>query len=216
MEAHMTMIKEIKTSIDQTLDRWEAAALALEENISATQAAVSARLQTQKEKAAEASEKLKQAVNSAQQLPSEARENIVADLDHLQVQLALGKAEAYDAVLAQKEKIGQAVERVENQIDQFEQHLLGQGYEKVTQEWVRVNLEMQQLLDLAGLRFENEKTENQAQFVAKKQEMLDNAKQFRKEFEEKRTAALHKGSTFASDMNVSFEQVKTAFRNLMT
>jgi hypothetical protein len=216
MEAHMTMIKEIKTSIDQTLDRWEAAALALEENISATQAQVSGRLQTQKEKAAEASEKLKQVVNSAQQLPSEARENIVADLDHLKVQLALGKAEAYDAVLAQKEKIGQAVERVENQIDQFEQHLLGQGYEKVTEEWVRVNLEMQQLLDLAGLRFENEKTENQAHFVAKKQEMLDNAKQFRKEFEEKRTTALQKGSTFASDMNASFEQVKTAFRNLVT
>jgi hypothetical protein len=69
----MTMIKEIRTSIDQTLDRWEAAALALEENIGATQAQVSGRLQTQKEKAAEASEKLKQAVNSAQQLPSEAR-----------------------------------------------------------------------------------------------------------------------------------------------
>ena len=36
-----------------------------------------------------------------------------------------------------------------------------------------------------------------------------------KEFEEKRTAVLQKGSTFASDMNVSFEQVKTAFRNLV-
>ena len=210
----MTTIKEIRTSIDQTLDRWEAAGLALEENISATQAAVSGRLQTQKEKAAEASEKLKQVVNSAQQLPSEARENIVADLDHLKVQLSLGKAEAHDAVLAQKEKIGQAVERVENQIDQIEQHL-GQEYEKATEEWVRANLEMHQLLDLAALRFENEKAEKQVQFEAKKQEMLDNAKQFRKEFEEKRTAALQKGSTFASDMNASFEQVKTAFRNLV-
>ena len=209
----MTTVKEMRTSIDQTLDRWEAAAVALEQNINATQAAVSERIQAQKGKVTEASEKLKQAFERAQQLPSEAREKIVGDLDHLKVQLALGKAEAQDAVLAQKEKIGQAVQRVENQIDQIEQHL-DQTSKKATEEWVRANLEMHQELDLAALRFENEKAEKHAQFEAKKQEMLDNTKQFREALEEKHTAAMQKGSTFASDMNASFEQFKTAFRNL--
>ena len=209
----MTTVKETRASIDQTLDRWEAAALALAANIEATLAAVSERLQTQKEKAAESSEKLKQAIERAQQLPPEAREKIVGDLDHLKVQLALGKAEARDAVLAQKEEIGKAAQRVENLIDQVEQQV-GQEIEEAIKEWVRAQQELQQELELAALRFENEQAERRAQFEAKKQEMLDNVKQFREELEEKRTAALQKGSTFASDMTASFEQMRTAFRKL--
>lgn len=209
----MTTVKEIRASIDQTFDRWESAALALEENIEATVAAVSDRLQTQKEKAAVASEELKRAFERAQQLPPETRDKIVGDLDHLKVQLALGKVEAHDAVLAEKERIGQAVQRVETHIDQIEQKV-HQEIKEATENWVRAEIELRQELDLAALRFENEKSERRAQFEAKKQEMIVNAKQFRESLEEKRTSALRKGSTFASDMTSSFEQIKTAFRQL--
>ena len=209
----MTSVKEVRASIDQTLDRWEAAALALEENVEATLAVVSERLQTQKEKTATASEKLKQALERTQQLPSEVRDKITGDLDHLKVQLALGQAEGRDAVLAQKEKIGQAVQHAESHIDQIEQQV-DQEIDEAIKEWVRAELELQQGLELAALRFENEQAERRAQFEAKKEEMLDNVKQFREELEQKRTAALQKGSTFASDMTASFEQVRTAFRNL--
>jgi len=214
MEAHMTTVKEIRASIDQTLDRWEASALALEVNIEATLSAVSERLQTQKEKATETSEKLKQAIERAQEWPPEAREKIVGELDHFKVQLALGKAEARDAVLAQRANIGQAVQRVENQIDQIE-HQVDQEIEEAIKEWVRAELELQQDFELAALRFENEGAERRTQFDAKKQEMLDNVKQFREELEEKHTAALQKGSTFASDTAASFEQMRTAFRKLV-
>jgi phage-related minor tail protein len=54
-------------------------------------------------------------------LPFEVRDKISGNLDHLKVQLALGQVEGRDAVLAQKEKIGQAVRRAESQIDQIEQ-----------------------------------------------------------------------------------------------
>ena len=211
----MTTIKELRTSINQTLDRWEAAALALEENVNATLAAVSERVQAQKEKAAEASEKLEKVIERAQQLPSDAREKIVGDLGHLKVQLALGKVEAHDAVLAQKEKIGQAAQRVEDQIDQIEQQI-DEEIKEAAEEWVRADLELQQQLELAAMRFENETAEKHAQFEAKKKEMLDNVKQFREAIEEERTVALQKGSTFASDMTASFEQMRTAFRNLTT
>jgi len=102
---------------------------------------------------------------------------------------------------------------VENLIDQVEQQV-GQEIEEAIKEWVRAQQELQQELELAALRFENEQAERRAQFEAKKQEMLDNVKQFREELEEKRTAALQKGSTFASDMTASFEQMRTAFRKL--
>ena len=70
------------------------------------------------------------------------------------------------------------------------------------------------IVELTALRFENEQAVRRAQFEAKKQEMLDNVKQFREELEEKRTTALQKGSTFASDMTASFEEMRTAFRKL--
>ncbi len=209
----MTSVEEVRASINQTAVRWEAAALALEANVEATLAVVSERLQKQKEKTAEASEKLKQAFERAQQLPPEARDKIAGDLDHLKVQLALGKAEGRDAVLAQKEKIGQALQRAESQIDQVGQQV-DQEIVETIKEWVRAALELQQELELAALRFENEQGERRAQFEAKKQEMVDNVKQFREELEQKRTAALQKGSTFASDMTASFEQMRAAFRNL--
>jgi hypothetical protein len=44
--------------------------------------------------------------------------------------------------------------------------------------------------------------------------MLDNLKQFREQLEEKRSAALQKGSTFTADMTAAYEQMQAAFRNL--
>jgi hypothetical protein len=41
----MTSVEEVRASINQTPDRWEAAALALEENVEATLAVVAERLQ---------------------------------------------------------------------------------------------------------------------------------------------------------------------------
>lgn len=209
----MMTVKEIRASIDQTLDWWEAAASAMEKNVEATLAAVSEQLEAQKEKTAEASEELKQAVERAQQLSSEARDKIAGDLDHLKVQLALGRAEGRDAVLAQKEKIAEAVERAEKQIDQIGQQV-DQTFDDAVKEWVRAELALRQEFELAAARFENERAEGREQFEAKKQEMLDDLKQFREQLEEKRSTALQKGSAFAADMTAAYEQMQAAFRNL--
>ena len=105
--------------IDHTLDRWEAAASAMEESVRGTTATVSAQIETQKQMAAAATDKLKDAVETAQHVPAEMRQQIAANLDHLKVQLALGKADASDAAAAQQKEIEDAVKRVESQIDQM-------------------------------------------------------------------------------------------------
>ncbi len=209
----MTTVKDIRASIDQTLDWWEAAASAMEKNVEATLAAVSERLEAQKKKTAEASEELKQAFERAQQLSAEARDKIAGDLDHLKVQLALGRAEGRDAVLAQREKIAEAVRRAEKQIDEIGQQA-DQTIDDAVNEWVRAELELRQQFELAASRFESERAEGRAQYEARKQEMLDDLKQFREQLEEKRSAALQKGSTFAADMTAAYEQMQAAFRNL--
>ena len=209
----MINVKEIRASIDQTLDRWEAAALAIEENVNGTLIEVSERIQAQKQKAAEKSESLKAAIARAQKLPTEAKDKISADLDHLKVQLALGKAEARDAVAEQQAKIAQAIQNVDNQINQFEQQI-DKEIEQDIEAWIRAEKALQQELELAAMRYETEQAEARAQFAAEKQEILDDIKKFRENLNEKRSAAVAKGTTFASDMAASFEQVKTAFKKL--
>jgi hypothetical protein len=206
-------VKEVRAQIDQTIDRWEAAASALEANAQATSAAASDRVQAFKSKAAEASENLKQAVVSAQQLPSEAREKITADLDHLKVQLALGKAEAYDAIVDQKQQITAAVQRVENDIDKVDAQI-DIAVNQAVANWAKADQQLTQEINLAEVRFKHELEKRQAQLEDNKQAFLDRAKQFRTMVEANAAKAQEKGSTFAVEMQTSFEQAVAAFRNL--
>ena len=129
------------------------------------------------------------------------------------MQLALGKAEARDAVAEQQAKIAQAIQNVDNQINQFEQQI-DKEIEDDIEAWIRAEKALQQELELAAMRYETEQAEARAQFAAEKQEILDDIKKFRENLNEKRSAAVEKGTTFASDMAASFEQVKTAFKKL--
>ncbi|MGI9522234.1 MAG: hypothetical protein ACR2PG_11350 [Hyphomicrobiaceae bacterium] len=209
----MATVKEVRALIDQTLDRWEAAASALEANAESSSAAVAERVEALKGKAAKASESLKQAVAQAQQLPSEARESIATGLDHLKVQLALGKAEAHDAMVNQKKQISAATQRVEEEIDKINTQI-DTGTDQAVAHWVKADQVLKQEFELAELRFQGQFEKTQQQIEANKQAFLDQAKEFRGMVETHATKAQEKGSEFADEMRTSFEQAVTAFRNL--
>lgn len=209
----MPTVKEVRETIDQTLDRWEAAASSLEANAQATSDAVSERLQMFKDGASAASDKLQQAIAQAQQLPSEARDQLTKNIQDLQTQLHLGRAAAYDAVMDQKQKITDAVLRVESQMDKISGQM-DDACDRTVADWVRAQQELEQQMELAEIRFLHEKEKKQAQFEDQRQALLDSVKQFRAMAEQQAASAQQKGSTFAKEMNASFEQVKTAFRKL--
>ncbi len=209
----MPTVKEVRQSIDQTLDRWEAAASALEENAQATSDKVSERLQMFKGEASAAADKLQEAVAQAQQMPAGARDQMTKNIELLKAQLKLGQAAAYDAVLDQQKKIAEAVQLVESEIDKASGQM-GDAYDRSVADWVRAQQELKQQMDLAEIRFQHEKDKTQAQFEAHQQTVLDSVKQFRDMFEQQAASAQQKGETFAKDMNASFEQALEAFRKL--
>jgi hypothetical protein len=209
----MPTVKEIRQTIDQTLDRWEAAASTLEANAQATSDAVSERLQKFKSEASVAADKLQEAASHAQQMPEEARDQLTKNIALLRSQLELGQAAAYDAVLDQQKKISEAVQLVESEIDKVSGQM-GDAYDRSVADWVRAQQELKQQMDLAEIRFQHEKEKTQAQFEAQQQTLLDNVKQFREMFEQQAAGAQQKGATFAKDMNASFEQALDAFRKL--
>lgn len=209
----MPTVKEVRQSIDQTLDRWEAAASALEANAQATSDAVSERLQKFKGEASAAAAKLQDAVLQAQPMPDEARDQITKNIELLKAQLEAGQAAAYDAALDQQKKINEAVQLVESEIDKISGQM-GDAYDRSLADWVRAQQELKQQMELAEIRFQHEKDKTQAQFETHQQTMLDGVKQFREMFEKQAATAQQKGETFAKDMNASFEQALEAFRKL--
>ena len=211
----MPTVREVREAIDQSLDRWEAAASSLEANAQATSDAVSERLQQFKNDASAASENLQQAVAQAQQLPSDARDKLTKNIKSLKTQLGIGKAAAYDAVMDQQKKINAAVRRVEREIDKVSGRM-DDTYNRTVADWVRAQQELKQQMELAEIRFLHEKDKKEAQLEANRQALLDSVKQFRTMMEQQAASAQQKGSTFAKEMNQAFEQAKAAFRNLST
>lgn len=209
----MSTTKQIRTAIDQTLDRWESAATTMEESIRSSTAAVSAQVQAQKKMAADATDKLKDAVEQAQHVPAETRKQVAANLDHLKEQLAHGTADAHDAAQKQQKQIEEAVKRVEHEIDQMGQSA-NEEIKKALTAWAGTEMQLRHQLELAAVRFKHDAESQHAQFQAKRDEMLDHVKDFRENLQKQQAAAMEKGSTFAADMNASFKQMQDAFRKL--
>jgi hypothetical protein len=211
----MSYVQKIRASVDQSLDRWEAAAQSVEDNIGASGAAMTDRVEQQKTIAGETAERLRQAVARSQQLPADAKQKITSDIDHLKVQLALGKADARDAVEEQKSKIAQAVRSVEANIDAVDRQI-----DRVTDEaienWIRAEIALVQEYELAAMKWEHGKAELHDELEAKKQEIRDKVRQFRANLEAKRSQATDKGEVFAAEMSQAFDRIKNAFGNLVS
>ena len=89
----MSNIRKIRESIDTKLDRWEADETALEAQLDLNKEKAVERLEAHKQRLSEALQKFKEEIGQLPHLSQEIKDNIQTQIDHLRVQLALGKAE---------------------------------------------------------------------------------------------------------------------------
>jgi hypothetical protein len=211
----MSYVRKIRDSVDQSLDRWEAAARAVEDNIEANHEAMTDRVERLKTIVSETAERLRQSVARSQQLPADAKEKIASDIDHLKMQLALGKAEARDAVEEQQSKITRAVRAVAAKIDAVDGQIESDVDEKI-ENWIRAEIALQQDYELVALQWEHGKAELRDELDAKKQEIRDKVQQFRANLDAKRSQATDNGEAFAAEMSQAFNQIKSALGNLVS
>lgn len=209
----MSRVQELRAAIDQSLDRWEAAAQSVEDSINETQDAIADRLEDQKEKGRKAVDDLKQAVTRAKNLPAEARQKVISNLEHLDVQLALGKAEVRDVLENQQAKISEAVQKVDTELDALDRQI-DRDVEEAIKAWIEAEIALQQELDLGAMYMAQKEAQAHATFEKKKEEIQEQVNKFRNTLEGKRGEAAQKGTAFGEDMSQAFEQIKSAFRNL--
>jgi hypothetical protein len=207
----MSQIKEFRASLEKKLDSLEHQALALEAQLTQTKDQAMQRLEQRKQQLLDLINQVQVDVQKSKEMAEQAKTEVQATLEHLQVQLALGKADARDTFEAQRAKTLKALNEFESIA---EQKLKGAAFEsgKVWEDFVgrtsRLEAEFEALKD----RFESEKAKQQVTLEWKKEELLTKLVLFKDQLNAKRVVVQAKADVFETDLRQRLDQIKAGVR----
>ncbi len=206
----MSKIKEVREAIDTKLDKWDVEASAIEAQLNLSKDKAIEKLETQKKQFADALTGFQAKINKSKAIAQEEKTKIQYQLEHLKVQLALGKAETKAAYESQKRAIEDATKSFETSIDRK----LDEASDAVTTKLVGEANALAAQLDAMKVQFESKKEEGKAKFEEHKKELAAKILAFRKDLGEKKQKVLDKGTAFEGELSTGISQVKTAFSKL--
>jgi hypothetical protein len=209
----MSRIKDLRASLDKKLDALEHQALALEAQLTQTKEQAFQRLDQRKQQLRDVLKQVHAEVQKSKEIADQTKAEVQAKLEHLQIQLALGKADARDTVEEQRAKILKALNEFEAIADQklkvaaFES---GKLWEDLVGRASTLEAEFEALKG----RLENEKVKQQAVLESKKQELLAKLQAYINQLKEKRRVMQTKADTFEADLRKGLDQIKVGFKKL--
>jgi len=213
----MSKIKEIREAIDTKMDKWEASATAIEAQLQLSKEQAVEELEVRKKRLNETLEGFKSEIVKAKGLADEKKTEIQTRFDELQVQLALGKAEARDAFEAQKKKIQRSIATLESTIDR-ELDAAGQSIDeslkKAANKFIVAAIGLEAQMEALEIQFEVKKAGARAQFEHKKGQLVAQINEYKRQLEEKKRMAKEKAATFESELSDGMSRIKQAFKKL--
>ena len=209
----MSRIKELRASLDKKLDALEHQALALEAQLTQTKDQALQRLEQRKQQLRDLLKQVQSDVQKSKEMAEQAKIDVQGKLEHLQVQLALGKADARDTFEEQRTKILKALNEFESVA---EQKLKGAVFEsgRVWEDLVGRTSPLEAELEALKGRFENEKAKQQVMLESKKQELLTKVALFKDQLKAKRMLAQAKADVLETDLREGLDQIKAGVRRL--
>ena len=209
----MSRIKEFRASLDKKLDALEHQALALEAQLTQTKDQAMLRLEQRKQQLRDLLNQVQADVQKSKEIADQAKTEVQAKLEHLQVQLALGKADARDTFEEQRTKILKALNEFESVA---EQKLKGATFEsgRVWEDLVDRTSTLEAEFEALKGRLESEKAKQQGTLESKKQELLTNLVSFKDQLKAKRVALEAKADVFETDLREGLDHIKAGFRKL--
>ncbi|HEY6262872.1 MAG TPA: hypothetical protein VIW47_14845, partial [Nitrospiraceae bacterium] len=152
-------------------------------------------------------------LQKSKEMAEQAKTEVQSKLEQLQVQLALGKADALDTFEEQRTKILKAMNEFESVADQ---KLKGAAFEsgKVWEDLVGRTSSLEAEFDALKGRFEHEKTKQKGMLDSKKHELLTELVLFKDRLKTKRSVVQAKADVFETDMRQGLDQIKAGFRRL--
>lgn len=209
----MSRIKELRASFDKKLDALEHQALAFEAQLTQTKDQAMQRLEQRKQQLRDLLKQVQGEVQKSKEMAEQAKTEVQAKLEHLQVQLALGKADARDTFEEQRAKTLKALNEFESIA---EQKLKGAAFEsgKVWEDLVDRTSILEAEYEVLKDRFESEKAKQQGTLESKKEELLAKLVLYKDQLKAKRAVVQAKADVFETDLREGLDQIKTGFKRL--
>ncbi len=114
----MSTIHQIRQSIQHKVDHWEALAESLELQLTLGRADALQRFDAERQRLQASIETLKERIGPTLQQGEAASARLKAALEHLEVKLALGRAETREVYLEQRNHLEQAIQSFEARLDE--------------------------------------------------------------------------------------------------
>jgi hypothetical protein len=209
----MSRITELRASFDKKIDALEHQALALEAQLTKTKDQAMQGLEQRKQHLWDLLKQVQTDVQKSKEIAEQAKMEVQAKLEHLQVQLALGKADARDTFEEQRTKILKALNEFESVA---EQKLKGATFEsgKVWEDLVGRTSKLEAEFEALKDRFESEKAKQQVTLEWKKEELLTKLVLFKDQLKAKRVVVQAKTDVLEADLREGLDQIKTGVRRL--
>ena len=209
----MSRIAELRASIEKKMDALEHQALALEAQLTWTKDQALQGLEQRKQELRDLLKQVQADVQKSKEVAGQAKMEVQAKLEHLQVQLALGKADARDTFEEQRAKILKALKEFEFVA---EQKLRGATFEsgKVWEDLVGRSSKLEAEFEALKDRFESEKAKQQVTLEWKKEELLTKLVLFKDQLKAKRVVVQAKADVIEADLREGLDQIKAGVRKL--
>jgi hypothetical protein len=209
----MSRITEIRASFDKKMDALEHQALALEAQLTRTKDQALQGLEQRKQQLGDLLKQVQTDVQKSKEIAEQVKMEVQAKLEHLQVQLALGKADARDTFEEQRTKILKALNEFEFIA---EQKLRGATFEsgKVWEDLVGRTSKLEAEYEALKDRFESEKAKQQVTLEWKKEELLTKLVLFKDQLKAKRVGVQAKADVLEADLRQGLDQIKAGVRKL--
>ena len=208
----MTTIREVRENVDSKLDKLETKAIAIESQLNETREATLSRIESQKLEYRENLKRLKEEVDESKAIAEDKKNELYAAIEHAEVQLALGKAEASDAVDRQRKTISHAIAEVEAKIDSG----LEQADKKMMSKLVTAADKLDAEMEAAAIRVEKENIPIDEKLAQVKSDIESNINAFKREVAAKRKAASEKWEQVEDELDTRFQKLTEAFKNIFS
>ena len=209
----MSRITELRASFDKKMDALEHQALALEAQLTRTKDQALQGLEQRKQQLGDLLKQVQGDLQKSKEIAEQAKLEVQAKLEHLQVQLALGKADARDTFEEQRAKILKALNEFEFIA---EQKLRGATFEsgKVWEDLVGRTSKLEAEFEALKDRFESEKAKQQVTLEWKKEELLTKLVLFKDQLKAKRVVVQAKADVLEADLREGLDQIKAGVRKM--
>ena len=193
--------------------QWSTRQLALEAQLTQTQEQVLQRVEQRKQQLRDLLTQVQADVQKSKEMAGQAKSEVQAKLEHLQVQLALGKMDARDTFEEQRAKILKALNEFESVA---EQKLKGAAFEsgRVWEDFVGRTSTLEAEFEALKGRFESEKAKQQVTLESTKQELLTKLVLFKDQLKAKRVIVQAKADVLETDLREGLDQIKAGIKKL--